>query len=67
MLCFTLMSKIPSKKPWKRDPDVRDPSGSAILDLRFNSEWRTQSTVKPKFLKMVETLDDDASAVPTCR
>ena len=57
-LCSTLMSKVPSKKPWKRGPDVRDPSRSVILDLQSNSEWSMQSTVEPKFLKLVETLDD---------
>ena len=33
-LCFSLMSKIPSQKPWARDPDSPDLSRSVILDLQ---------------------------------
>ena len=36
-LCFTLMSKAPSKKPWKRDPDVRT---RLVLSGRFKSNSR---------------------------
>ena len=32
-LCFSLVSKIPSQKPWARDPDVPDPCRSVILGL----------------------------------
>ena len=45
-LCFTLMSGMPKKKPWKRDPDARDPSRSVVVDLQEFSEWQMDSTVK---------------------
>ena len=33
-LCFTLMSKLPECKPWKRAAGEKDPSRGIILDLR---------------------------------
>ena len=31
-LCFSLMSKALTEKPWFRDPDSNDPSRSVVLD-----------------------------------
>ena len=50
-LCFTLTSKVPTKRAWKRDPDSGDPSRSVILDLQTASEWRVDSTVEARFLE----------------
>ena len=47
-LCFSLMSKPPSQKPWVFDPDCPDPSQSVILDLQDMSEWDMSSTVDPE-------------------
>ena len=44
-LCFTLMSKILDKKPWKRPIGTRDPSLGIILDLQENCDWKMPSTV----------------------
>ena len=58
-LCFTLVSGMPKKKPWKRDPDVREPSRTVVLDLQENSEWQMDSTVKITLLDPAKPLDDD--------
>ena len=57
-LCFTLMSGVPKKKPCKRDPDVRDPSGSVVLDLQENSEWQMDSTLKMALFDPAKSQDD---------
>ena len=58
-LCFALMSGIPKKKPWKRDPDVRDPSRSIVLDLQEFSGWNMDSTVSVALFDPTKSLDDD--------
>ena len=49
-LCFTLLSGIPKKRPWKRDPDMCDSSRSVVLDLQEASEWHMDSIVELAFL-----------------
>ena len=44
-LCFTLMSRIPDQKPWKRPVGTRDPSRGIILDLQAIDDWKMPSTV----------------------
>ena len=36
-LCFSLMSKAPTRKPSHRDPDASGPSRSVVLDSQDNS------------------------------
>ena len=40
-LRFTLLSGVPDKKSWKRDPDMSDPSRSVK-----GTEWKMDSTVE---------------------
>ena len=61
--CFTLMSGIPEKRPWKRDPGTSDSSRSVLLDLQAASEWRMDSTVELRFLEPVKSLDDDTATM----
>ena len=44
-LCFTLMSKIPERKPWKRPAGEKDPSRAIILDLQEKCDWKMPATV----------------------
>ena len=44
-LCFTLMSKLPEHKPWKRAAGEKDPSRSIILDLQEECDWKMPGTV----------------------
>ena len=44
-LCFTLMSKLPEHKPWKRAAGEKDPSRSIILDLQEECDWKMPATV----------------------
>ena len=58
-LCFTFLSGIPKKKPWRRDPDVRDTSRSIVLDLQEFDAWQMAFTVKMALFDPAESLDDD--------
>ena len=58
-LCFSLLSKPPSQKPWSRDPDLPDPSRSVILDLQNMSEWRVKSVAEPKLPTPEDPFHDD--------
>ena len=58
-LCFPVLSGAPNKKPWKRDPDMSDPSRSVILDLQTATEWKMDSTIKQVFLEPMKSLEDD--------
>ena len=44
-LCFTLMSKLPEHKPWKRAAGEKDPSRGIILDLQEKCDWKMPATV----------------------
>ena len=44
-LCFTLLSKMPSQKPWNRPAGTSDPSRGIILGLQENCNWKMPSTV----------------------
>ena len=44
-LCFTLLSKMPTHKPWARSSDERDPSRGVRLDLQENWDWKMEPTV----------------------
>ena len=43
-LCFSLMSTLPSHKPWKRPAGQKDPSRSILLDLRQTQKSYRRST-----------------------
>ena len=58
-LCFTLMSKLPDKKVWKRSTGQRDPSRSTILDLQEAHNWRMSATVLTPCENIAATLDDN--------
>ena len=61
-LCFTLMSKIPDQKPWKRSISTRDPSLGIILDLQEDCEWKMPSTVMLPSIDIATTLEDNLQA-----
>ena len=58
-LCFTLMSKMPDQKPWKRPTSTRDHSQGIILDLQENCDWRMPSTVTLHSNNMALSLEDN--------
>ena len=58
-LSFTLPSGVPSKKPWDRPPNERDPSHSILLDLQEDSEWKMDSTVFTNRIDPALPLEDD--------
>ena len=58
-LCFTLMSKPPVDKPWKRPVGQKDPSRSIVLDLREAQDWRLPATVLPAADAIAESLTED--------
>ena len=58
-LCFTLMSKMPDQKPWKRSVSARDPSRGIILDLQEDCEWKMPSTVMLPSIDIAVTLEDN--------
>ena len=58
-LCFTLMSKMPDQKPWKRPTSTRDPSRGIILDLQESCEWRMPSTVMLHSSNIAILLEDN--------
>ena len=57
-LCFTLMSKLPEHKPWKRAAGEKDPSRSVILDLQEECDWRMPATVMMHTSEIQLSLDD---------
>ena len=60
-LCFTFMSTLPDRKPWKRSAGQKDPSRSIILDLRDAQNWRLPAT-------FLTPGDDIAEILPmTCK
>ena len=61
-LCFSLMSKAPTGKPWHRDPDNKDPSRSVVLDLHDENECYMQSVAEPKLLDLTNPIQDDMQA-----
>ena len=61
-LCFSFMSKAPTKKPWHRDPGGKGPSRSVVLDLQDTSECFMRSTVESKFLELIQPVEDNVQA-----
>ena len=57
-LCFTLMSKLPEHKPWKRAAGEKDPSRSIILDLQEECDWKMPATVMMHTSEIALSLDD---------
>ena len=58
-LCFTLMSKMPEQKPWKRSGNAQDPSRGMILDLQEDGEWKMPSTVILPSIDIATSLEDN--------
>ena len=58
-LCFTLMSKMPDQKPWKRPTGTRDHSRGIILDLQENCDWKMPSTVMLHSNDLALSLEDN--------
>ena len=58
-LCFTLMSKLPEHKPWKRAAGEKDPSRSIILDLQEHCDWKMPATVMMHTKEVQLSLDDN--------
>ena len=58
-LCFTLMSKMPDQKPWKRPLGTRDQSRGIILDLQDDCEWKMPSTVMLPSSGIAVSLEDN--------
>ena len=58
-LCFTLMSKLPEHKPWKRAAGEKDPSRSIILDLQEHCDWKMPATVMMHTKEVHLSLDDN--------
>ena len=56
---FTLLSKMPTHKPWSRPSDERDPSRGVLLDLQENCDWKMESTVLLHTINPATALDDD--------
>ena len=58
-LCFFLLSKLPTQKPWSRDPDFPDGSRSVVLNFArhewmndvWNQWWSRRSRHQPIHLK----------------
>ena len=64
-LCFTLLSKMPDQKPWKRSLSTQGPSRGIILDLQEDSEWKMPSTVMLPSIDIANiatTLEDNMQA-----
>ena len=59
-LCFTLMSKIPEHKPWKRATGEKDPSRSIILDLQEERDWKMPATVMMHTNEIQLSFDDSS-------
>ena len=59
-LCFTLMSKLPEHKPWKRAAGEKDPSRSIILDLQEVCDWKMPATVMMHNNDIQLSLDDSS-------
>ena len=57
-LCFTLMSKLPEHKPWKRAAGEKDPSRAIILDLEEKCDWKMPATVMVHTKEIALSLDD---------
>ena len=55
-LCFTLMSKLPDQKPWKRSFSARDPSRGVLQE---DCEWKMPSTVMLPSIDPIEVVDDN--------
>ena len=68
-LCFTLMSKIPEHKPWKRPAGEKGPSRAIILDLQEKRDWKMPATVMMHINDVALTLDDSmqVQCLPVCR
>ena len=58
-LCFTLMSKMPDQKPWKRPADTKDPSRGIILDLQEKCDWKMPATVMLHSKEIALLLEDN--------
>ena len=58
-LSFTLMSKMPDQKRWKRSGSAQDPSRGIVLDLQEDCEWKMPSTVLPPSIDIATTLEDN--------
>ena len=58
-LCFTLMSKMPDQKPWKRPTGTRDHSRGIILDLQESWDWKMPSTVMLHSNDLALSLEDN--------
>ena len=57
-LCFTLLSKLPEDKPWKRAAGEKDPSRAIILDLQEKCDWKMPATVMMHTKEIALSLDD---------
>ena len=58
-LCFTLMTKEPDQRPWKRTADAKDPSRGIISDLQENWDWKMPATVMLHSKEIALSLDDN--------
>ena len=61
-LCFTLMTRLPDRKPWKRAAGEKDPSRGIILDLQEKYDWKMPATVMLHSKEMALSLDDSLQA-----
>ena len=59
-LCFTLLSNLPEKKPWKRAAGEKDPSRGIILDLQEVRDWKMPATVMMHNNDLQLSLDDNS-------
>ena len=58
-LCFSLMTEMPSCKPWKRPIGQKDPSRSILLDLKQSPRWQLPATVLITGDDIAEDLTED--------
>ena len=59
-LCFTLLSNLPEKKPWKRAAGEKDPSRGIILDLQEVRDWKMPATAMMHNNDISLSLDDNS-------
>ena len=57
-LCFTLMTRLPDLRPWKRAAGEKDPSRGIILDLQEKCDWKMPATVMLHSKEVALSLND---------
>ena len=57
-LCFTLMTRLPERKPWKRAAGEKDPSRGILLDLQEKCDWKMPATVMLHSNEVALSLDN---------